>query len=309
MTHSLVDVLPDAKYVGFEPDQEEYLKLCRQQRDRYRYFPVAVGGDSQVRQLHLTRNPECSSLLEPNFAFWGGFKDCSPQIEILESREVHTISLDSYLPTVGIGHIDLLKLDTQGTELEILHGSESYLSTSILGLKVEVEFGPMYRHAPSFSEVDTYVRQFGFMLFDLLRHRYRRQRYPRELDTRGQLLEGDAFYLKDYHHLSERGMKVELCKLAIIAAYWGFHDYAFEIIDTLLADKAGSLTQSERQALEEGRNAYLVALASQPWWVKLMRHVYRSPFRKLFRAVGFVGKKLEEGYKTATIKRNFNWSD
>ena len=202
-----------------------------------------------------------------------------------------------------------MKLDTQGTELEILHGAESYLSSSILGLKVEVEFGPMYRESPPFSEVDSYIRQFGFMLFDLLRHRYRRQSYPRDLDTRGQLLEGDAFYLKDYHYLSDRGMKAELYKLAIIAAFYGFHDYALEIIDFLLKDEKGSLSREEKEALEHGRHAYLISLESQPWWVKLMLRVAHSPLRKLFRAMGIVGKKLEDGYKTVTVNRNFNWSD
>ena len=66
MTNPLVDILPNARYVGFEPDQMEYAKLRQQERDHYSYFPIAVGGESRVRQLHLTRNPECSSLLEPN---------------------------------------------------------------------------------------------------------------------------------------------------------------------------------------------------------------------------------------------------
>ena len=74
----------------------------------------------------------------------------------------------------------------------------------MLGLKVEVEFSPIYQDQPLFSDVDTYVRQFGFALFDLFRHRYRRQNYPRDLNTRGQLLCGHAFYLKDYHYLAEK---------------------------------------------------------------------------------------------------------
>lgn len=304
-----VDRLPDARYVGFEPDQVEYARLCRQERNGYSYFPIAVGKGSETRTLYLTRNPECSSLLEPNHGFFGNFIDCAPQIEVTETREVQTVALDSYLPTVGIRHIDFLKLDTQGTELEILHGAESYLSSSILGLKVEVEFSPMYLDQPLFADVDAYIRQFGFMLFDLLRHRYRRQSYPRDLDTRGQLLYGDAFYLKDFHCLADKGMKTEAAKLAVIAAFHGFHDYALEIVDCLLSGGAGSLSSEEKDALTRGRLAYVTSIANQPWWINLMQRLARSPLRGLFRLVGLVGKRLEDGYKCATVKKNFNWSD
>lgn len=309
VTNPLVDLLPEARYVGFEPDQIEYARLCQQEKKGYSYFPIAVGKDSETRTLYLTRNPECSSLLEPNYAFFGSFTDCAPQIEVMETREVRTVALDSYLPTVGIHHIDFLKLDTQGTELEILQGAESFLSSSILGLKVEVEFSPMYLDQPLFADVDAYIRQFGFMLFDLLRHRYRRQSYPRDLDTRGQLLYGDAFYLKDYHCLADKGMKAEASKLAIIAAFHGFHDYALETIDFLLAGKAGSLSSEEKESLDHARLQYVSSIAKQPWWVNLMQRLARSPLRGLFRLVGLVGKRLEDGYKCATVKRNFNWSD
>ncbi len=305
----LVDLLPEAEYVGFEPDQAEYARLRQKERNGYRYYPVAVGKGSESRTLYLTRNPECASLLEPNYPFFGSFIDCAPQIEVIGTQEVQTVALDTYLPTVGVQHIDFLKLDTQGTELEILQGAESYLSTSILGLKVEVEFTPMYLNQPLFSEVDSYIRQFDFMLFDLLRHRYRRQSYPRDLDTRGQLLYGDAFYLKDYKCLVEQGMKTEVAKLAIIASFYGFHDYALEIVDTLLKEEAGSLSPKEKAALEHGRRSYLSLLVSQPWWINLMRRLAQSPLRGLFRAMGLVAKRLEDGYKSVTVKRNFNWSD
>ena len=309
VTNPLVDLLPEARYVGFEPDQVEYARLCQQERNGYSYFPIAVGKDTEARTLYLTRNPECSSLLEPNHGFFGSFIDCAPQIEVTETREVRTVALDSYLPTVGIRHIDFLKLDTQGTELEILHGAESYLSSSILGLKVEVEFSPMYLDQPLFADVDAYIRQFGFMLFDLLRHRYRRQSYRRDLDTRGQLLSGDAFYLKDYRSLSDQGMKAELYKLAIIAAFYGFHDYALEIVDLLIEGKTNSLNPEEKEVLASARLEYVSSIASQPWWGKYLLRLAHSPLRGLFRVMGLLEKRIEDGYKCAVMRSNFNWRD
>ncbi len=309
LTNSLVDLFPEGRYVGFEPDPEEYNRLCQQAKDRYSYFPVAVGGSSETRILHLTGNPQCSSLLMPNHSFWTKFIDCAPQIEVRETREVQTVALDSYLPAAEIDHIDFLKLDTQGTELEILHGAEKFLSTCILGLKVEVEFSPMYLDQPLFSDVDAYLRQFDFMLFDILRHRYRRQNYPRDLDTRGQLLYGDAFYLKDYQYLAEKDKKQEAARLAVIASFHGFHDYALEITDFLLQGGAGALNSEETRALTSARLEYMSSLATRPWWVKLMILLAHSPLRFLFRVMGFMSKSFAEEYKCVTAKRNFNWSD
>ena len=183
-----------------------------------------MGKRSESRTLYLTSNPACSSLLTPNHQFWGGFLDCAPLIEVKGTQEVQTVALDSYLPTVGVHHVDFLELDTQGTELDILQGGKTFLASSILGIRVEVEFSPMYQDQFLFSDVDAYVRQFGFMLFDLSRYRYRRKKYPRHLKTRGQLLYGHAFYLKDYHQLAGKTMKQSATKLAIIAGFYGFHD-------------------------------------------------------------------------------------
>ena len=50
-----------------------------------------------------------------------------------------------------------------------------------MGLKIEVEFSPIYEGQPLFGAVDEYLRGFGFMLFDLSRNRYRRSAMPHDL--------------------------------------------------------------------------------------------------------------------------------
>src|ERR1700740_820321 len=91
-----------------------------------------------------------------------------------------------------------LDLDTQGSELEILQGAKRFLSTSIVALKCEVEFSPLYEKQPLFGDVDRFLRECGFVLFDLSRSRYRRENFPRHALTRGQLLWGDALYFREH---------------------------------------------------------------------------------------------------------------
>jgi len=304
----LVDLLPKAQYLGFEPDHEECARLNQQARTSYQYFPIALGRTCESRTLYVTSNPACSSLLMPNDVFWGRFQGCLPQIQIKENRPVKTVPLDSYLPTIGINHVDFLELDTQGTELEILGGAEKLLSSCVLGIRVEAEFFPMYRDQSLFSDVDAYVRRFGFMLFDLSRHRYRRENYPRDLPTRGQLLYGHAFYMKDYRRLVQDRIKEPAIKLALIAAFHGFHDYCLEITDYLLEERAGRLSSDESETLARARSDYLSSL-SDDLRLKFMLRLERSPLRKLFHWTGKRAAKFAATYSFVKSERNYSWSD
>jgi Methyltransferase FkbM domain len=61
---------------------------------------------------------------------------------------------------------DVIKLDTQGSELDILKGAvKSLQGTSFID--IEVEFNPIYKSQPLFSEVDMFLRAHGFVLWRL----------------------------------------------------------------------------------------------------------------------------------------------
>src|SRR5690349_12805279 len=94
-SHPLLRALPQLKFVGFEPDSEEYDRLSSQTTPGLTYFNVAVGGRDERRILFVTRNAGCSSLLPPNQSLYGRFKDCSSDLEVIANKEVDTVSLDS----------------------------------------------------------------------------------------------------------------------------------------------------------------------------------------------------------------------
>ena len=305
----MVDTLPHARLIGFEPDQDEATALRQNAKSGYEYFPVAAGKQTETRRLHITRNRACTSLLEPNVGFMGKFLDCAQQMEVLQTSEVETVSLDTFLHTVDVSYVDFIDLDTQGSELEILHGAESLLSSSLLGIQIEVEFSPIYLEQPLFSHVDSHLREFGFMLFDLSRYHYRRQDYPRDLNTRGQLLYGKAIYLKDYNQLAEEERKSSAAKLCMIAAFHGFHDYALEIIDFLAQGGAGELEPDEIGAIAEARREYMASLARRSKLERGVRWLSNSRLGGLIRRGAALCQRLTQIYLSATERANFNWSD
>ena len=301
----LLALLPQARLIGFEPDAEECQRLRRAARPGYTYHDVAVAGRDEQRTLYLTRERACSSLLQPNAAFFGRFLDCAPQIEVEQQRTVETVSLDSFLPRIGVAHVDFLKLDTQGTELEILQGASHLIAAGVVGIQVEVEFAPIYQGQPLFSDLDGHLRQLGFMLFDLSRNRYRRSGIPRECLTRGQLLWGDAIYLRDYGWFAAESKKQPIFSLCLIAAALGFHDYALEVMDFLLQGGIGSLSSEETGALQRARDRYLADLRKSAWG---LRTIHRLGLKKGMKLLGKV-TGLADRVAREPAMTNFSWAD
>jgi len=71
--------------------------------------------------------------------------------------------------------IDVIKIDTQGTELDILEGAQDCLASSIFMAEVEVFFLERYKHQPLCHDIVAYMQARGFELIDL--YRIKRYRY------------------------------------------------------------------------------------------------------------------------------------
>jgi FkbM family methyltransferase len=308
-TNRLMRALPQIQFIGFEPDAQEFRKLKENAGERFSYINVAVGARNERRRFYVTRNPGCSSLLQPNHAFYAQFKDCGPEVAVVDEQEIETVALDSRLPAAGINTIDILDLDTQGSELEILRGGEGLLSKSTVAVKCEVEFSPLYVDQPLFSDVDAFLRKLGFMLFDLSRTRYRRHNFPPDALTRGQLLWGDALYLRDAASFIARSDKLSLLKLALVSAHLQFHDYALEIIDLLLKEPAMALSSEERADLVAARESFLKDLGSGANWIRVLRGLEAVGLGRPIKAVGRLATQLGERLRKDRTIAEYNWVD
>jgi hypothetical protein len=104
-------------------------------------------------------------------------------------------------------------------------------------VQAEVEFSHLYKNQPLFADVDIYLREQGFTLFDLNNaYRLRSGSPIRSTVRAGQLLWGDAFYFRDLIDDSlENNLKTpdKLLKLACIADILHFPDYTLELLEYL----------------------------------------------------------------------------
>jgi FkbM family methyltransferase len=190
------------KAVGFEPDERAYAALAAAP-DRT-WVRAALAGHVGQCELHVTKAQTATSVLMPNrglvdeiFAEPDGF-------DIQSTVSVPCTPVDEVAREQGLA-ISMLKIDTQGSELDILRGAQRTLADTLSAVEVEVEFVELYTGQPLFADVDRFMREAGFTLLDLgnfLYHKWRRTAHVS--GRKGQLISADALYVLPVSRLSER---------------------------------------------------------------------------------------------------------
>ncbi len=154
---------------------------------------AALWSRSCKKKLYLTKKRMCSSLYEPNLKYTSLFPDPERwHIEVVS--EIETVTLDS----LKLGPVDFVKIDTQGSELDILQGGLQVLD-QCLGIEIEVEFVEIYKQQPLFDKVLGFMNMHNFQFYDfVVEYRYNRQ----ELNRTGQLAFADALFLRTPEYVS-----------------------------------------------------------------------------------------------------------
>jgi hypothetical protein len=88
------------------------------------------------------------------------------------------ISLDEFARQQSLA-ADLLKIDTDGYDVEVLLGAQGLLRSGVLAAKLECFFQrPASRYSNSFSNVDRLMKANGFYLCDMQIRAYSRSALP-----------------------------------------------------------------------------------------------------------------------------------
>jgi hypothetical protein len=87
-----------------------------------------------------------------------------------------------------------LKIDTQGTERDVLDGGAKVLDR-IAGLQLEISFTALYEGEPLLSEMMDYVGKFGYTLVCMLPLHHALTRAQRGR-TSAEIVQADAIFLR-----------------------------------------------------------------------------------------------------------------
>ena len=162
---------------------------CRQLEARYpdpRFVIRQCAVSDSIGSTHFDiLNADYSSSILPALPEVGGAGQ-RLDLRVRERIPVALRTLDELVPGAGLdGAIDLLKIDTQGAELQVLRGATTILPRVRL-IWVEVSFRALYEGSALFADVHAFLGAQGFRFYSI-------HEGFRGVD--GELLQADVLFL------------------------------------------------------------------------------------------------------------------
>jgi len=162
----LLDVLSDLtveRYIGIEPGLAAFTGLEDRCRDlsTHSAINVAVSSVDGEAIFFESQSDVGSSLSRP---LPGQKSDWATTVseQVVETRRLDTICTE-----VGVTHVDLLKIDAQGTDLDVLRSLGGRLRpTGVTCMIVEMAYHPQYANQSQPDEILRLMRDAGYFLAD-----------------------------------------------------------------------------------------------------------------------------------------------
>lgn len=218
------------KIIGFEPDEIEAKRLSKLYPDRT-YYPYALWGSQAERPFYLYQWESTSSMYLPNKVLNENYQSQHwvgrhPK----DQFDMKCVRLDEILDNGDTP--DFIKLDTQGSEYEILSGAcETLIKGNPLVLS-ETWCNEIYKGAPLAYKIMGLMDDLGYAIFDLsvaASWRYRSIRM-KKIYSRASLVGFDLLFIKKPDKVKFDSPN-KIIKFAGLCELFGFRDYAAFILE------------------------------------------------------------------------------
>jgi FkbM family methyltransferase len=218
-----------------------------------RLMSYALGRENGTAALHVYGHPAASSLYSANPAYWNRLTG-GEMYRTEHERTVEVRRLDDVLREEGVGSVDFMKLDVEGSELDVLMGAPDALqSSATTGIAFEFSlsrhaFRGADRRFGTFFDIHDLLDRAGFELYDISTYRFARSVLPQPFayhyvntqgeyfagpTIRGQKVNGDAVYFRDLALATgtDRPRTMQVLKAACLLELYGLNDCAAELLD------------------------------------------------------------------------------
>ncbi len=186
ISQKLLRNFPNANAYAFEPNPL-YVEALNEYASRdKRFHPqfLALSDECGTAELNITASAGNTSLLTPS----DKLREIDPGAVITKKEKVELVTIDEWAKANGDLTIELMKFDIQGAELKALQGATEMLKESTLAIYIEVWFNCPYSGGANYCEIETYLRKFGFILYDL---------YGPKYNPKGALTWANAIFLQE----------------------------------------------------------------------------------------------------------------
>lgn len=167
------DLFPLASIWSFEPDPSSFEALravveeCGELGQAQR---LALSDADGTARFHRHKVSHTSSLYALNptsqdsIDLSAGDRPRDPVLLAGEVIDVDVRRLDTVCAALGIGAVDLLKIDVQGAEVDVLRGAGNLLH-AVDVLMVEILFCDLYERSNTFHDVESVLQGTGLRLY------------------------------------------------------------------------------------------------------------------------------------------------
>lgn len=159
---------PDCKVICFEPVYETHQMLkinLRRYADRVILFQQGLSDVNGEREINLTTRHGANSLL-PQSQFHQLF---NPHVREIGKETISLVRLDDIANTFPTNHIDIMKIDVEGYEVNVLKGGETYLPSHVDTIIIEVALQrDVSWELQSIVELFVLLQGLGFRLINVM---------------------------------------------------------------------------------------------------------------------------------------------
>ena len=145
---------PRARIHCFEPVKKTFDVLQKElgKFTNIAFHNLALGNNNGQEKIYLYRSSARSSLIQSN--------------TMIGSELIEVTTVERFCRENNIEKIDILKIDTQGSELEVLKGAEHMLlAGTIPFVLVEVGFHPGVDNHVLFEDISAYLLSKGYAVY------------------------------------------------------------------------------------------------------------------------------------------------
>lgn len=148
------ETFPHATVYSFEPVEDLYRTLCENTAGtNTKCLKLGLGSEETEATIYLTsEGATTNSLIRPK--------------DFLRTETISMRTLDRVVEELGVTHMDYLKIDAEGFDMEVLKGANTLLTQGrALFVQVETGFDPGDSRHVLFDDVREFLLKRGYGLF------------------------------------------------------------------------------------------------------------------------------------------------
>lgn len=215
---------------GFEPNKIEFEKLIKKFPQR-KYFNIGVFNNKKNKKLYVTKEPAASSFFKPNNKNKIYEKINWENRKIVKITNIKCDKLDSFSKIIK--EIDFLKIDTQGSEYQILEGAKKVLNSNSPLVLTETWSTEIYKNINLFDEIIFLMKKMKYRVLDI-----DTAAASWKLETKNKFTDLDIpikngfeiLFVKDYEILKKLEEN-KIIKLIILLDLFGYKSFACHLLE------------------------------------------------------------------------------